>query len=314
MAKSTTATAIVLLTICCSSVAYADSFGNGLNVFNIEFVPIGDPNNPDDTTGFPNPAGKVEYAYRIGKYEISRDVVSLANNEGGLSITLDSMSTITGGPRDEMPATGITWFEAATFVNWLNTSTGHTPAYNFNGITFAIWEPGDVGYNPANRFRNSESFYFLPSVDEWYKAAYYDPINGVYYDYPTGSDTAPTAVASGTSADKAVYKQVIAQGPADITLAGALSPYGTMAQGGNAVEWQETEIDLVNDSISSDRGLRGGDWSFFSNFVTASSHLFADPAAESSFIGFRVASVVPEPGTMLLSAWAVAGILAWRRR
>ena len=84
--------------------------------------------------------------------------------------------------------------------------------------------------------------YFLPSVDEWYKAAYYDPTSGVYYDYPTGSDTAPTAVASGTAAGTAVYNQLLAQGPADITLAGGLSPYGTMGQGGNVSELEETVL------------------------------------------------------------------------
>ena len=83
--------------------------------------------------------------------------------------------------------------------------------------------------NAANPFRNSQAQYFLPNVDEWYKAAYYDPTSGVYFDYPTGSDSAPTAVASGTAAGTAVYDAQV--GPADITLAGGLSPYGTMARG-----------------------------------------------------------------------------------
>lgn len=42
--------------------------------------------------------------------------------------------------------------------------------------------------------------------------------------------------------------QTIAAGPADITLAGGLSPYGTMGQGGNVYEWMETEDDLANNS------------------------------------------------------------------
>ena len=46
----------------------------------------------------------------------------------------------------------------------------------------------------------------------------------------------------------------------DITLAGGLSPYGTMGQGGNVYEWEETDFDLVNDSSSSARGVRGGGW------------------------------------------------------
>src|SRR5690606_20953904 len=121
----------------------------------------------------------------------------------------------------------------------------------------------DAGYDPNNRFRNSLARYFLPSIDEWYKAAYYDPSQGVYYNYPTGSNEPPVAVNGGTAPGTAVFDQYnsgIITGPVEITLGGGLSPYGTMAQGGNVYEWLETEIDLVNDSSTSDRILRGGDY------------------------------------------------------
>jgi hypothetical protein len=52
----------------------------------------------------------------------------------------------------------------------------------------------------------------------------------------------------------------ISPGPADIDNAGGLSPYGTMAQGGNVWEWVATDQDLVNDSPDSIRGIRGGFW------------------------------------------------------
>jgi len=72
-------------------------------------------------------------------------------------------------------------------------------------------------YNAANPFRNSNAYYFLPSEDEWYKAAYYDPNAnggaGGYWNYATGSDSAPTAVASGTTSGTAVYDQSAATGP-----------------------------------------------------------------------------------------------------
>ena len=98
----------------------------------------------------------------------------------------------------------ISWFEAAQFVNWLNTDSGSTRSLQVRQRrTFQLWTPGDAGYNPNNLYRNSQATYFLPSVDEWYKAAYYDPNSGAYYDYPTGSDTAPTAVASGTAVNTA---------------------------------------------------------------------------------------------------------------
>ncbi len=70
---------------------------------------IGDAGNADDTTGSPNPAGKVEYDYRIGKYEISEDMINKANTLGGLGITKDTRGA-------DKPATNITWYEAAMFA------------------------------------------------------------------------------------------------------------------------------------------------------------------------------------------------------
>jgi hypothetical protein len=40
------------------------AFGSGGNQFSMDFVPIGSPGNAADTTGNPNPAGAVGYAYR----------------------------------------------------------------------------------------------------------------------------------------------------------------------------------------------------------------------------------------------------------
>ncbi|MAT69503.1 MAG: hypothetical protein CMJ58_08250 [Planctomycetaceae bacterium] len=306
---------LVSACILAASTAHADSFGGGANQFDISFVSIGDPNNPDDTTGEPNPAGKVEYAYRMGKFEISRDMITKANNGGGLGITMDVLGIVTAGARDDMPATGVSWFEAATFVNWLNTSQGHQAAYNFDGAgNFQLWTSAEAWQTGGeNLFRHKDAFYFLPSMDEWYKAAYFDASSNTYFNYPTGSDTAPAAVASGTAPDTAVYDQSLSQGPADITLAGGLSPYGTVGQGGNVYEWEETERDLLNDSSLSARGFRGGAWNLNSDFLLWSGRFDVAPRNGFFNIGFRVASI-PEPSTVLLGALATGGLLVWRRR
>ena len=70
--------------------AAADTFGSGANTFNIEFVTIGNPGNAADTTGSPNPAGSVPYTYRMGKFEISEQMIDKANAVGGLGITKDT--------------------------------------------------------------------------------------------------------------------------------------------------------------------------------------------------------------------------------
>jgi formylglycine-generating enzyme len=308
-----------LVAIGYSARALADTFGSGANTFTIDFVFVGNQANTFDFTGDPTPAGSVSYVYRIGTYEISRDMINKANNLGNLGITLFDMTPY-GGNGVNRPATGISWNEAARFINWLNTSTGSPPAYKFAlqpgsvgynaNASNQLWTPSDPGYDFNNPYRNGLAQYFLPSADEWYKAAYNDPTSDVYYDFPTGSDSQPTAVGSGTAAGTAVYNQTTAHGPADITLAGGLSLYGTMGQGGNVYEWEETDYDMVNDSGS--RGLRGGDWDDNSTGLRSTTRANVSPATQFNDIGFRVASI-PEPTTMVLAALGMVALLLRRR-
>ena len=171
--------------IWCSG-TFADTFGSGANSFDVDFVTIGNPGNPPDAN--PNPAGAVPYSYRIGKYEISEQMIDKANAVGGLGITKD-----TRGP--DYPATSVTWYEAAKFVNWLNTSSGSVPAYKFDSSgNFQLWTPSDAGYDSTNLYRNKLAKYFLPSIHEWHKAAYYNATLGTYYSYPTGANSVPDGI------------------------------------------------------------------------------------------------------------------------
>jgi len=292
--KTTTICALLSLALTCAFPAYADTFGSEANTFDIEFVEIGNPGNAADTTGTPNPAGSVSYPYRIGKYEISEDMIDKANAEGGLGITKNTL-----GP--DKPATLISWFEAAKFVNWLNTSKGSTPAYKFDSFgNFQLWQSGDAGYDSNNRYRNSLALYVLPSMDEWYKAAYYDPNSSVYYNFPTGSDSAPDGIDfSGDTSFDAVFSDGYSNlNPNDIFNVGVLSPYGTAGQGGNVWEWEETDYDLVNDSL--DSGL------------VSTFRAFGYASYENLGIGFRVASI-PEPSTLLLGMLGTLSLLFRRR-
>lgn len=275
----------------------------------MEFVTIGNPGNAADTTGAPNPAGSVAYTYNLGKYEVSRDQIDKANSAGNLGITMYDMSSV-GGNGVNRPATGISWYEAATYVNWLNTSTGGTAAYKFSGSTFQLWSSTDAGYNARNLFRNSLAKYVIASSDEWYKGAYSN-LNGTWNNFATGSDSAPTAVAGGTGVNTTVYNEQ--SGPADITNAGGFSPYGTMAQGGNVWEWNETAYDGSNNTEGELRELRGGSWESVSYVFDAAIRSYSSPTNEYFYYGFRVASV-PEPSALSLLAVGLGVVLRRRRR
>jgi formylglycine-generating enzyme required for sulfatase activity len=302
------------------------TFGSGANAFTIDFVTIGNPGNAADTTGnfnF-NPPGSVSYTYNIGKYEVSREMIDKANAIGGLGITLHDMTNY-GGNGANKPATGISWYEAAKFVNYLNISSGSSAAYKFDGSgNFQLWSVGDAGFNPNNLFRNSLARYFLPSTDEWYKSAFGGP-SGEWYSYPTGTNTAPTPVSGGTASNTVVYNQSWSAGPADINNAGGLSAWGAMGQGANVWEFTESAWDGINDDANELREVRGGSWGddrvgYISSSGDVSSYWYTpsniDQEVGNDFInkGFRVAasSSIPEPSS--LSLLALGGLLVALRR
>ena len=265
------------------------SFGT----FRIDFVVIGNPGNVDDNTGY----GGLPYRYRMGVYEVSEDMITKANTAGSLGITKDNRGV-------NKPATSVSWNEAARFVNWLNTSQGHPAAYQFST------QPGDAGYDPnenitpwssgeawqlggENLFRHKDAHYFLPSEDEWYKAAYYSTY-GKYFDYATGFDSAPRAVDSGTAAGSAVF--LLPEEPADTMDAGGLSRWGTMGQNGNVREWVESVLTPPNNSGEATRVIRGGSFLSWPFPPTSSERFGVFPLEENRAQGFRVAAAaVPKP-------------------
>ena len=296
------------------------TFGHGINQFNIEFVTIGDPDNDPDSTGAPTPAGSVGYIYGIAKYEVSEDMINKFNGSQSFFI-----STFPRGPNK--PATSLTWNYAARFVNWLNTSSGGHEAYNFlgNGDSENIipWTASDsLDYDSKNPFRSKRARYVLPSFDEWYKAAFFNPGTNTYSNYSNGSDTPPDPVANGPTG--AVYLQPFDQGPADVNQAGGPSPYGVVGLGGNVYEWEESTFDVTqgnyNSSGSAARAFRGGYWNNDPSPLNSSSRFSGGPNDRANTVGFRVAMVtpsggqVPEPSTMAIFSLGALGMVYRARR
>jgi len=299
-----------------AATAAADTFGTGGNLFTLDFVPIGDAGNTADTTGAPNPCGKVDYAYRIGTYEVTIDQFTKAYNaDSGIGDGDEDYWNDGGGSYGTgAPATYVSWHEAAKFCNWLTTGDADLGYYSTGG---------SYDDTPAHGLSHKEYAdvngltYFIPTEDEWYKAAYYKGggTDAGYWDYPTQHDTTSSPPIDGIDSSDdtnpgdfdAVFIDGYNQGhPNDVSNSGVGSAYGTYGQGGNVWEWNEAEI-------GSSRGLRGGVWGGNSSILRASDRFNYSPAAEDFSIGFRVASV-PEPGSITLLVCGLLGVLLWWRR
>lgn len=311
---STIATGALAL-VAINSPLHADTFGSGANTFTIDFANIGNPGNADDAGAgggiYSLPYGGVSYLYRMGVAEVPQDWITKATNLG--------LTNVVAGPwAGNQPATDMTWYEAAAFVNFLNVSTGHVAAYQLNAANTALtlwssaqaWQAGG-----ENLFRNKDAYYFLPSEDEWYKAAHHqnDGITSNYWDYATGSNSIPDGIDfGGDTTFDAVFLQGANQGqPNGVTNVGLASSYGTFGQNGNVLEWVESADDGLNDSPSENRIFRGGTWSYDEGSLRSSTRNTIIPSDTAAILGFRVASV-PEPtSTMLLIG---AGLIWIARR
>jgi formylglycine-generating enzyme required for sulfatase activity len=297
----------------------------------VETVPVGNVGNETDTTGY----GTVNYAYNIGKFEVTAgqytaflnavaatDTYALYNLQM-MSISWGSgiqQSGISGNYTYSVdptcvnrPVNYVRFWDVCRFANWLNNGqqgpgTTETGAYTMttDGIT----------NNTITR--NTGATWAVTSEDEWYKAAYYNPSANDYYLYPTSSNTAPgrnmadplpgnnANYGTGDGAypiDSGKYKSNVGE------FQNSASPYGTFDQGGNVWEW--------NDAIISSRyrGLRGGAFANSGPSLQSGGSSRQMPSREHILIGFRVVNLtVPEPASLVVLCIGVIGMLVRRRR
>jgi hypothetical protein len=152
----------------------------------------------------------------------------------------------------------------------------------------------------ASITRNAGATIFLPSENEWYKAAYFNPATNSYYQYPTSSNTVPTATSPTATPNSANYYPGGTSKLTDVgAYSGTTSPYGAFDVGGNAWQWVEGFRDGYP-------VLRGGAWALTSDVMLSSFRGASSPQVTDARFGFRMASVtsVPEPSAGLLAVIA----------
>jgi sulfatase modifying factor 1 len=308
----------------------------------IQTVPVGNPGNAadtvvmttDGTTGY----GAVPYNYRIGTYDVTNAQyaeflnakASAADPYGLWNMSMDpqfpegAIYRTGSGPYSysvkagyaNRPVPSVSWYDTIRFVNWLQNGQGNGDT---EGGTYTIIgggiNSGNVIVPDATQRMNwatTNSFHWLlPSENEWYKAAYYNPSSGTYYAYPFQSDSQPAALAPPGNTNSGNFFQAAFNydGNGDfLTDVGAypnsMSPFNSFDMGGDVFQWNES-------AIGTSRGVRGGQWFLQPKVSAASSRNSAFPTVEGNRIGFRVGSVgsVPESTSLVLLATGAIGLL-----
>ena len=298
----------------------------------IETVSIKDKGNRSDSTGY----GRVDANYSIGKYEVTvgqysaflnavaaSDPYSLYN-KGLMTGALNGGITRSGADgsygyspvsgTENFPITGVSWFDAARFSNWLangqpsgpcTSATTEDGAYNLSGAIGGL----SVSRNKINPNTGVVPAFALPTENEWYKAAYYSPkLNhgrGGYYKYATKSNTEPGNLIGG--ARNQVNYILDASGKYSVTqkagvdysqnylssigsFTGSKGYYGTFDQNGSV--WE----------ILSDQGqnklfvpLRGGGWTSLASLLQSGYRLGVGTNSEAVNAGFRVVNLPSQP-------------------
>lgn len=194
------------------------------------------------------------------------------------------------------------WRYAARYCNWLHNGRVNE-AWAFES---GVYDTSTFTDNPDGTFNDQRTHspgakYWIPTEDEWYKAAYFDPHkNGNdqpgYWMYPTTSDTAPVGGPPGTGETNAGDGGVSA--PIG-SYPGTASPWGLLDLSGNYVEWVEDATVTNARPLPVGRNVRGT----FAGWGNSAAFWDSSVArGRSQFIGdygsttFRIASAVPGPG------------------
>jgi sulfatase modifying factor 1 len=316
----------------------------------IDFVTIGAAGNAGYPLASPpghlsvQGRGAVAYEYRIGRYEVTTaQWLEFANNcttQGG-QWAFFALPTFWGAVPDptysgpgarymlnpnlpgaaSMPVYGITWRESAMYCNWLHNDR----APGLSSIMDGAYDASTFTTNPDQTFndqrtRSPGARYWIPSLDEWLKAAHYDPNRygqgqPGWWEYPHGSDEAPIGGVPGVGQTNAGFSLPNA-GHYRIPLGSypqTLSPWGLLDATGEASEHTEFywPPEAPVERLSKGSAALASPELFDVIYATP---YWNRPGTSFSGVGFRVAGAVPTPGTCLVLGALMGRGLVRRRR
>jgi formylglycine-generating enzyme required for sulfatase activity len=316
-------------------------------------------------TGFSDPStptagrGGVGYEYRMGRTEVTTAQwveffnAALARPDRLAFADLNWWTTpVTWGGRPDpsyqgpgtrfmvrtdipnaglIPSGSISWRMAAVLCNWMhNDKRTDAAAFMSGAYDVSTFNPEDGGFMFTDqRTRSEGARYWIPSMDEYLKAAFFDPDGGPggtgrWWSQPNGTDTPlvygppPAFGGDGTGQANAGFRfanQTHFYIPL-LSYPGVESPWGLMDLAGGTSEWTE-EVFVAGDLRESrvlDGSRRG------SNMPNPGQpgldpllyYGSDNPWSNGPDFGFRLASAVPGPGSV--SVLAIAAVVLFRRR
>lgn len=331
-----TAVALFLSWFCAGGVAVGDVFNmGGLKSIVFRLIRAVDaPGDPAGTAaGGHGPArdcGVVLYDFRMDMYEVTvaqyaeflnkvaktddphnlyatamQNTAEPVRGCGIIRTTVAGVNSYSYAAADaDRPVNYVSWGDAARFCNWLHhgqpegvqdATTTEDGAYTLLG---AMTEPEllDAVVTPI-------PYFFLPTEDEWHKAAYYD--GRAYFLYPTSSSVTPSnAIDVANSANYQINLVSTLGGVPWRTPVGAFtrsaSPYGTFDQAGNVWEWIEDSAVFgaegspdCEDPAGRCKLIRGGAFNTDFRPLHKAWRDVYNPARERYDLGFRVGAQPP---------------------
>ncbi|MBX9735326.1 MAG: formylglycine-generating enzyme family protein [Phycisphaerales bacterium] len=313
--------------------------------YGIEFVTVGAAGNAAWVGNGPATGrGAVGYDYRIGRWEVTTSQwVQFFNAAYGRpqSEALPHLLPPSGGfwgaqpdpnyrgpgqrwvvapGQENRPVGNISWRMAAMYCNWLHNDQSTDRAAFLNGA----YDVSTFGYVQGSIFtdqitHNAGARYWIPTWDEWVKAAHFDPNRngtgqGGYWNISNASDTQliygppsnPLAQANGGFSQTDPLNNPTGVNPYSIALGAypqTQSPWGLLDVAGGTLEWTEGVSYFFG--VPTERWFEGSAWTQGVSLdrIDRSGRDF--PSNSGQFFGFRIASAIPSPSASVV----VVGLL-----